>query len=252
ATASPSSASTTTSTRSATRARTRTSRSPRARSTSRSGPSSAGSTAARSRSRPARRSSCRRPGRCPSTTSGSTTARSWWWSTMTGSGHVLEIRGLRAAVGGTEILRGVTLTVRSGEVHAVMGPNGSGKSTLSYVLMGKPGYEVTGGSVTLDGVDLLAASTWERAQAGLYLAMQYPIEVPGVRTADVLAEAFAATGRDPVTVGALLESEADRIGFSREFLSRPLNVDLSGGEKKRNETVQLAVLRPGIAILDEL
>lgn len=164
----------------------------------------------------------------------------------------LRIDDLRATVGDTEILRGVTLTVRSGEVHAVMGPNGSGKSTLSHVLMGKPGYEVTGGSVTLDGVDLLSLPTWRRAQAGMYLATQYPTEVPGVRTAAVLEEAFVAAGRDPSTVDALLRREAEGIGFAEEFLERPLNVDLSGGEKKRNETVQLTVLGPRIAILDEL
>ena len=164
----------------------------------------------------------------------------------------LRIDDLRANVAGKEILRGVTLTVRSGEVHAVMGPNGSGKSTLSNVLMGKPGYEVTGGSVTLDGVDLLAMSTWERAQAGLYLAMQYPTEVPGVRLSEVLEEAARAAHRDPQAVLAAMDVEADRIGFDRGFLDRPMNVDLSGGEKKRNETVQLAVLRPRIAILDEI
>ncbi len=164
----------------------------------------------------------------------------------------LVIDDLRATVAGTEILKGVDLVVRSGEVHAVMGPNGSGKSTLSNVLMGKPGYEVTGGSVTLDGVDLLALSTWERAQAGLYLAMQYPVEVPGISVTDVLSESYAAAGRDRSEVSARMADEADRIGFAREFLQRPLNVDLSGGEKKRNETVQLAVLQPRIAILDEL
>ncbi len=164
----------------------------------------------------------------------------------------LLIDDLRANVAGKEILKGVTLTVRSGEVHAVMGPNGSGKSTLSSVLMGRPGYEVTGGSVTLDGVDLLALSTAERSEAGLYLAMQYPTEVPGVRLIDVLEEALVAAGRDRGDAAGLLEVEADRIGFDREFLDRPLNVDLSGGEKKRNETVQMAVLAPRIAILDEI
>jgi Fe-S cluster assembly ATP-binding protein len=164
----------------------------------------------------------------------------------------LRIEDLWANVGGKEILRGVTLTVRSGEVHAVMGPNGSGKSTLSNVLMGKHGYEVTRGSVTLDGVDLLSLSTWERAQAGLYLAMQYPTEVPGVRLSEVLEEAALASDRDPAAVLAAMGAEADRIGFDRTFLDRPMNVDLSGGEKKRNETVQLAVLQPRIAILDEL
>ncbi len=164
----------------------------------------------------------------------------------------LVIDDLRAEVNGRRILDGVTLTVRSGEVHAVMGPNGSGKSTLSHVLMGRPGYEVTGGTVTLDGVDLLALATWERVQAGLYLALQYPTEVPGVRVAEVLEEAFAAAGRDPALVPAALEREADLIGFDRRFLDRPLNVDLSGGEKKRNDTMQLGVLEPRIAILDEL
>ena len=164
----------------------------------------------------------------------------------------LRIDDLRATVDGKEILTGVTLSVRSGEVHVVMGPNGSGKSTLSNVLMGKPGYQVTGGSVTLDGADLLSMSTWERAQAGLYLLMQYPTEVPGVRLSEVLEESYAAAGRDRMLVGPRLFEEADRIGFDRAFLDRPLNVDLSGGEKKRNDAVQLAVLSPRIAILDEV
>lgn len=166
--------------------------------------------------------------------------------------HVLEIRGLRAGVGGKEILKGIDLTIRSGEVHAVMGPNGSGKSTLSHVIMGRPGYEVLGGTVTLDGADVLALSPWERAQAGLYLAMQYPTEVPGVPLLDVLEAAFSASGRDPSAVAGLVEAEAERIGFDERFLRRAMNVDLSGGEKKRNETLQLGVLRPAIAILDEL
>jgi Fe-S cluster assembly ATP-binding protein len=164
----------------------------------------------------------------------------------------LEVRGLRAAVGGREILRGIDLTVRSGEVHAVMGPNGSGKSTLSHILMGRPGYEVLGGEVTLDGVDLLALPTWKRAHAGLFLGMQYPIEVPGVSLEDVLGEAFAATGRDRAEVPARVRAEAARIGFDERFLTRALNVDLSGGERKRNETLQLGVLGPKIAVLDEL
>jgi Fe-S cluster assembly ATP-binding protein len=166
--------------------------------------------------------------------------------------RVLEIRGLRASAGGTEILRGIDLTVRSGEVHAVMGPNGSGKSTLSHVVMGRPGYEVTGGSVTLDGADVLAMAPWERAQAGLFLAMQYPTEVPGVQLSDVLAAAAEASGRDLAAVTATMTAEAERIGFDERFVARALNVDLSGGEKKRNETLQLGVLRPAIAILDEL
>jgi Fe-S cluster assembly ATP-binding protein len=165
---------------------------------------------------------------------------------------VLSIKGLSAKVAGRDILRGIDLEVASGEVHAVMGPNGSGKSTLSHVLAGRPGYEVTGGSVTLDGEDLLSLPAWRRAQLGLFLALQYPIEVPGVSLLDALSESFKAAGRDPADVPALLLAEAGRIGFDERFISRPLNVDLSGGERKRNETMQLGVLRPKIAVLDEL
>jgi Fe-S cluster assembly ATP-binding protein len=164
----------------------------------------------------------------------------------------LEIRDLRVAVDGTEILHGVDLTVSSGEVHAVMGPNGAGKSTLSSVVMGRPGYEVLVGSVQLDGVDVLAMPAWQRATAGLHLVMQYPTEVPGVLLADMMAAAFTARGRSTDGLEALLRDEAALIDFEERFLHRPLNVDLSGGEKKRNETLQLAVLRPKIAILDEL
>ena len=139
----------------------------------------------------------------------------------------LVISGLRASVNGREILQGIDLTVRGGEVHAVMGPNGAGKSTLSNVLLGKHGYEVTGGTVTLDGVDLLAMPTWQRANAGLFLAMQYPTEVPGVS----LEAAMAASGRVEGDVHRALCEEAERIGFDERFLDRPLNVDLSGGEK---------------------
>src|SRR6516165_5493610 len=166
--------------------------------------------------------------------------------------HVLLVEDLRVNVGSRQILQGIDLEVRSGEVHAVMGPNGSGKSTLSHVLMGRPGYEVTGGRVLLDGVDLLSLSTWERAQAGLFLALQYPIEVPGVSLVDTLGEAFSAGGRARDEVPALLAAEATRIGLDERFLTRPLNVDLSGGERKRNETVQLSVLAPSIAVLDEI
>ncbi|HVT75749.1 MAG TPA: ABC transporter ATP-binding protein, partial [Acidimicrobiales bacterium] len=165
---------------------------------------------------------------------------------------VLSIRGLTASIPGRDILKGIDLEVRSGEVHAVMGPNGSGKSTLSHVLAGKPGYEVTGGVVELDGENLLALPAWERAQRGLFLAMQYPIEVPGVSVTDALTEAFRASGRAVEPVGDLIRAEAARIGFDERFIHRPLNVDLSGGERKRNETMQLGVLRPKFAILDEL
>jgi Fe-S cluster assembly ATP-binding protein len=166
--------------------------------------------------------------------------------------HVLEIAGLRAGVAGKEILRGVDLTVRSGEVHAVMGPNGSGKSTLAHVLMGRPGYEVTGGSVVLDGVDLLALTPWERAQAGLFLALQYPTEVPGVSLHDLLQTSARAAGRRSDDITAEIAAEAERLALDPRLIDRPLNVDLSGGEKKKNETLQLGVLRPAIAVLDEL
>ncbi len=165
---------------------------------------------------------------------------------------VLEIKGLRVAVGGKEILRGIDLTVASGQVHAVMGPNGAGKSTLSAAVMGKPGYEILGGSVTLDGADVLSMSVWERAVAGLHLVMQYPTEVPGVALDDVMSEALSARGRGGSDIDAVLAAEAERIGLPTALLHRALNVDLSGGEKKRNETLQLAVLGPRIAILDEL
>lgn len=164
----------------------------------------------------------------------------------------LRIENLHASVAGNEILRGIDLTISSGEVHAVMGPNGAGKSTLSAVIMGRPGYEVTQGGVTLDGVDVLALPAWQRAVAGLHLVMQYPTEVPGVMLDDVLAEALASRGRDGSGLDEVLRAEAERIGFEERFLHRPLNVDLSGGEKKRNETLQLAVLQPKIAVLDEL
>ncbi len=164
----------------------------------------------------------------------------------------LIIEGLKAEVAGREILHGIDLRVGPGEVHAVMGPNGSGKSTLSHVLMGKPGYTVTAGSVRLDGVDLLGLEPWQRAQAGLFLAMQYPIEVPGVSLVELLEEAFAASGRDRNEVAAHVADEAKEVGLDPRLIVRPLNVDLSGGEKKRNETVQLGVLRPKFAVLDEL
>jgi Fe-S cluster assembly ATP-binding protein len=164
----------------------------------------------------------------------------------------LEIKGLVASVAGKQILNGIDLTIASGEVHAIMGPNGAGKSTLAAVIMGKPGYEVLAGEVLLDGVDLLALPAWQRAQAGVHLVMQYPSEVPGVSLTDMLAEAFAARGRTADGLAESVAAEAQRIGFAERLLDRSLNVDLSGGEKKRNETLQLALLRPKFAILDEL
>mgnify|MGYP006421197783 FL=1 len=163
----------------------------------------------------------------------------------------LIIEGLRASVEGQEILKGVDLVVKSGEVAAVMGPNGSGKSTLSHVIAGRPGYEVTGGSVRIDDIELLPLPTWKRAEAGLFLAMQYPTEVPGVALRDLLRSS-ARTSDDAEEIEIRMQAEAERIGFGAKFLERPLNVDLSGGEKKRNETLQLGVLRPAFAILDEL
>ena len=166
--------------------------------------------------------------------------------------RVLRIKGLTARVGETDILHGVDLEIRPGEVHAVMGPNGSGKSTLAHVLMGRPGYEVTGGSVTLDGLDLLALPTWERARAGLFLALQHPTEVPGVSLESVIAEAALAVGSSGVGIRETLVVEAARIGFDEKFVARPLNVDLSGGEKKRNEMLMMGALKPQYAILDEI
>jgi len=164
----------------------------------------------------------------------------------------LEIKNLAVSVGGSQILNDVSLTIKSGEVHAVMGPNGAGKSTLSAALMGKPGYVVTGGSVKLDGVDVLALPTWQRATAGLHLIMQYPTEIPGVMLQDAMSAALDARKRDTTNLRSLIATEAKRISFDTELVDRAVNVDFSGGEKKRNETVQLAVLQPKIAILDEL
>lgn len=164
----------------------------------------------------------------------------------------LEIKNLAVSVGGTQILNDVSLTIKSGEVHAVMGPNGAGKSTLSAALMGKPGYVVTGGSVKLDGIDMLALPTWQRATAGLHLIMQYPTEIPGVMLQDAMSAALDARERDTTNLRSLIATEAKRISFDTDLVDRAVNVDFSGGEKKRNETVQLAVLQPKIAILDEL
>ena len=156
----------------------------------------------------------------------------------------LKISNLQAGIPGKQILNGIELTVKSGEVHAIMGPNGAGKSTMSGVIMGKPGYDVISGSVSIDGEELLGRPAWERALAGLHLVMQYPTEVPGVHIDDVMREAFATRGRDAKELDALIASEAARINFSTDLVARSLNVDLSGGEKKRNETLQLSLLKP--------
>jgi len=173
--------------------------------------------------------------------------------------HILKVTDLHADAGGREVIRGVDLTVRGGEVHVVMGPNGSGKSTLAHALMGRPGTEVTRGSVTVDGVELVGLAPWRRAQAGLFLAHQHPVEVPGVSLDAMLAEAGApgdgGAGAGPVPPGSLrsaLREEAAAIGFDERFLDRPVNVDLSGGEAKRNEMVQLGVLRRPFCLLDEV
>jgi Fe-S cluster assembly ATP-binding protein len=164
----------------------------------------------------------------------------------------LRIAGLRVAVEGQEILRGIDLQVASGEVHALMGPNGSGKSTLAHTLMGRPEYEVLDGSVTLDGEELLGLPTWERAAKGLFLAMQYPVEVPGVRLVDFLEAAIRGRGGEPNGLGERVEAEAARLEIAEQFLRRGVNVEFSGGEQKRAETLQLAVLEPKIAVLDEI
>ena len=166
--------------------------------------------------------------------------------------YTLEIRNLHANAGDTQILNGINLTVRSGEVHAVMGPNGAGKSTLSAVIMGKPGYTVTEGSIMLNGSDIVAMPTWQRALAGLHLVMQYPTEIPGVGIDELLSEALTERGLDPAKLTARIAGEATRIGLDEALIHRAVNVDFSGGEKKRNETLQLAVLDPRIVVLDEL
>ncbi|MER7165184.1 Fe-S cluster assembly ATPase SufC [Micromonospora sp. NPDC000207] len=171
----------------------------------------------------------------------------------------LEIRDLKVSVKLPEgelkpILAGVDLTVRSGETHAIMGPNGSGKSTLAYSIAGHPKYEITGGSVTLDGTDVLAMSVDERARAGLFLAMQYPVEVPGVSVANFLRTAKTAIdGEAPKlrTWGGELRGAMERLQMDPAFAQRNVNEGFSGGEKKRHEIVQLELLKPKMAILDE-
>jgi Fe-S cluster assembly ATP-binding protein len=171
---------------------------------------------------------------------------------------LLEIKDLNASAGDTEILKGITLTVNAGEVHAVMGPNGSGKSTLAQVLAGHPAYTVTSGSVTYMGQDLLDLEPEKRAQAGVFLAFQYPVEIPGVTNAYFLRAAYneirKARGEeeiDSMDFIDMLESKLKVVDWGPEIMSRAVNFGFSGGEKKRNEILQMAVLEPRLAILDE-
>jgi Fe-S cluster assembly ATP-binding protein len=171
---------------------------------------------------------------------------------------LLEVRNLQVEVGGTQILKGLDLAVNKGEVHAIMGPNGGGKSTLSYVLAGKPGYEVTAGDVLLDGQSMLEMPADERAAKGLFLAFQYPLEIPGVATMTFLRAALnaqrKARGEPELSSPDLLKRVRDiatKLGIDHEMLRRPVNVGFSGGEKKRNETLQMTLLEPRLAVLDE-
>jgi len=171
---------------------------------------------------------------------------------------LLEIKDLHANVGAKPILKGLSLTVDRGEIHAVMGPNGSGKSTLAQVLAGNPAYEVTGGSVAYDGQDLLALAPEERAQKGIFLAFQYPVEIPGVSNAYFLRAAYneirKARGQDevdPLEFADLMEERLAYVDMDSSMLSRSVNTGFSGGEKKRNEILQMAVLEPTLGILDE-
>ena len=171
---------------------------------------------------------------------------------------MLQINNLHAAVGDTLILKGLTLALGAGEIHAIMGPNGAGKSTLGYILSGRPGYDVTQGSVTLNGQDLLALAPHERAAAGLFLGFQYPVEIPGVSNVQFLREALNAQrksrGEAPLSGAEFLKiarAEAGAMGMDMNMLKRPVNVGFSGGEKKRNEMVQMGIIAPVLAVLDE-
>ncbi len=170
---------------------------------------------------------------------------------------ILEVRNLHASVDGKEILKGVTLTAKTGEIHSIMGPNGSGKSTLSLVIAGHPRYKVTKGEVFLDGENVLQMTPDERARNGLFLAFQHPVEIPGVSISKFLFNAYAAlhpnngssAARD---FPALLKKNLEAVGLGEEFAKRALNAGFSGGEKKRNEVLQLGMLKPKMAFLDEI
>ena len=164
----------------------------------------------------------------------------------------LVIKDLHARTQSAEILTGVNLTVRSGEVHALMGPNGSGKSTLSHVLMGRPGYTVTQGEITLDGANLVGLETWERANLGLFLVLQYPVEIEGVSASNIIEASQLSQNDDFDEVLRHVSQEAENLGIPLDHLDRGVNLDMSGGEKKRLETLQLVTLKPSIAVLDEL
>ena len=164
----------------------------------------------------------------------------------------LVIKNLHARTQSAEILTGVNLTVRSGEVHALMGPNGSGKSTLSHVLMGRPGYTVTQGEITLDGANLVGLETWERAKLGLFLVLQYPVEIEGVSASNIIEASQLSQNDDFDEVLRHASQEAENLGIPLDHLDRGVNLDMSGGEKKRLETLQLVTLKPSIAVLDEL
>lgn len=171
---------------------------------------------------------------------------------------IIEIKNLRAGIEGREILQGITLTVNPGEVHAIMGPNGSGKSTLASVLAGREEYEVLGGSVTFNGKDMLEMSPEERSREGMFLAFQYPVEIPGVSTANFLKTSVNEIRKhrglaplEPAQFLALMRERMKLVEMDQSFLSRSLNEGFSGGEKKRNEIFQMAMLEPTLAVLDE-
>jgi Fe-S cluster assembly ATP-binding protein len=171
---------------------------------------------------------------------------------------MLQINNLTNEIDGKAILKGLSLTINAGEIHAIMGPNGAGKSTLAYTLGGRPGYDVTGGTATFEGQDLLALDPHARAAAGLFLGFQYPVEIPGVSNLQFLRESLnsqrRARGEAPLSGGEFIKLAKDKaglLGLDMDMLKRPVNVGFSGGEKKRNEMVQMGILDPRLAILDE-